>query len=322
VNLPPKPGEITACAVLLAMLDRYQNLQPTELIRLSRQRGLRGGALPLRAGVEILSATGLIAVDGSVTLSAAGRSCVELLDLGEEPTNRFRDLILALSLGTAAARAVFANVQVDENGVLTDSRRIADPVLEYLSLTGIVKPIAPGAWQLGAKDPTLSLSGLLAASSDFSGDLDTGEIGARGEELSMNYEFQRTGAWPLQVSRISNMFGYDLQSVQDRSRSQSLAVEVKATTTSRLLINWSANEARTASLLKDLYRIHIWGEVDIDRPVKEDFERLTAKGYPRVILNPGVLASSIIAEASSWTALKDSRIVASNFLWEFWPTRV
>ncbi len=302
------------------MLDRYQFVKPAELMRLSRQRGLRGGALPLATGLEILAATGLLVVDQNIRLTEAGRYCVELLDNGEEPTERFSDLIVALTLGTPPARAVFANVQVDEDGVLTDSRRIADGVLEYLSIRGTVRPVASGAWQLAANDPTLALSGLLAASGDVGPELDTGEIGDRGEELSMSYEFKRTGVWPLQVSRISNMFGFDLQSIQDKHRSESLAVEVKATTTSRLLINWSANEARTASLLKDLYRLHIWGEVNLDLSVNEDFERLTAKGYPRVILNPGLLASPIIAEASRWTPLNGSRIVASNFLWEFWTT--
>jgi hypothetical protein len=134
----------------------------------------------------------------------------------------------------------------------------------------------------------------------------------------MRYEFDRTGRWPAQVSRISNVFGYDLESTTNKTSTTKLAVEVKATLGSRLLINWSANEARAALLLRDSYTIQIWGEVNLDLAIDEDYIRLSAKGYPRIVPNPGQVAREVIEQAATWRSLGGSRMAASNFVWEFW----
>jgi hypothetical protein len=275
----------------------------------------------LAAGVTLLKGAGLIAGDSVVVMTLAGRSCLDVLDSGEEPTEQFRDLLTALSLGTDEARLVLANVRVEAGGLLSDPRGIADSVFEHLAAAGVIEPADAGGWRIHKGHSSLVLSGMVAAEGGPSEAFDSIELGERGESLSMRYEVDRVGRLPLQVSKISSAFGYDLESVSRKGASPKLAVEVKATSGLRLLINWTANEARTALLLQNSYVLHIWGEVDLARTVDEDYLELTAKGYPHIVPNPGQLAREVIADAAHWKVLKHSRIVTSNFLWEFWADR-
>jgi Domain of unknown function (DUF3883) len=321
LNVPPKPGEVSAAALLLSILGRHLTMQVKELLSLAGRRGLRGGALPLAAGVTLLKAAGLIAGDSVVIMTPPGRSCLDVLGSGEEPTDLFRDLLTALSFGTKEARLVLANVRVEPDGLLSDPRGIADPVFEHLAAAGVIEPAADGAWRLQKGRGAILLGGMVAANSEPSEAGASIELGDRGESLSMRYEFERVREWPLQVSKISSSFGYDLESVSRKGASTKLAVEVKATSGLRLLINWSANEARTALLLQNSCVLHIWGEVDLARTVDDDYVSLIAKGYPLIVRNPGELAREVIADAAHWKALKHSRISTSNFLWEFWTNR-
>ncbi len=320
MNVPPKPGEITAAALLLSFLARHVTLETRELLNLASKRGLRAGALPLAAGVGLLRATGLVAGDSVLIISPAGRSCLDLLGSSEEPTDQFREVLTALTFSTREARLVLANVRVEEGGILSDPRGIADPVFKYLAAAGMIEAAAAGAWRLPRGRPSLLLGGLTAADVESSEDATSTEVGDRGEDLSMRYEFERTDEWPLQVSKISSSFGYDLQSASRKGSTAKLAVEVKATSGPRLVINWSANEAQTALLLRNSYTLHIWGEVDLACTVDQDYVRLTAKGYPHIVRNPGDLARAAIAEALRWKSLKQSRITTSSFLWEFWAS--
>jgi len=289
-----------------------------ELLALGKRRGLRAGALPLPTGANLLSATGLVAREGILSVTPSGRTCLEMLGSSEEPTDEFREILTALSFGTQEARLMLANVTVDRDGLLSDTRGIASTVFEQLAADGILEPAADGSWKIPDMRPSLLLGALAATDADQDDSADSNEIGQRGEKLSMRYEFERTGKLPVQVSRISNAFGYDLESTLGRESTTKVAVEVKATLGSRLLINWSANEARAALLLRDSYTIQIWAEVDLDKTVEEDYLRLTAKGYPRMVSNPSQVASDVIAHAAAWQPLNGSRMAASNFVWEFW----
>jgi hypothetical protein len=318
LNIPPKPGEITASALLLSILGRYGNMEEAELLALGKKRGLRGGALPLLTGANLLSATGLVAGVGILSITSSGRTCLKMLGSSEEPTDRFREILTALSFGTQEARLMLANVTVDRDGLLSDTRGIASTVFEHLAADGILESADDGSWKLPDLRPSLLLGALAATDVDQDDPADSNEIGQRGENLSMRYEFDRTGNWPVQVSRISNAFGYDLESTAGNGSTNRLGFEVKATLGSRLLIHWSANEARTALLLRDSYTMQIWAEVDLGMTVEEDYMRLTAKGYPRIVPNPGQVASDVVAHAATWQPLMGSRMAASNFVWEFW----
>ncbi len=317
MNIPPKYGEISAAAVLISMVERHPSLSEAELMRFANQRGLRAGALPVRSSLQMLKELGLVIGAGQLGLSATGGSCAKLLGGQEEPTPKFRDLLVALSLATDEARAVLANVRIDESGRVSDPRGIAASIFDYFAETGVMLAVPDGTWRFVNRARTLSLGTLLAVGDDVQDGVDLAAIGDRGERLSLLYEFDRTGKWPMHVSQISNWFGFDLQSIEDRESVDEIAIEVKATARQRLLVNWSAKEALTALLLEGSYVLHIWGGVDLNSSLDDDYARLRHEGYPRIVRNPAALVRHVIVPSSDWVAIADSRIRTSNFQWEF-----
>ncbi|WP_207435388.1 DUF3883 domain-containing protein [Sabulibacter ruber] len=85
------------------------------------------------------------------------------------------------------------------------------------------------------------------------------EIGRKGERLSLEYERQRTNAAPLWQSLESNLSGFDILSVVDRSCSDKLSIEVKSTTSKLEYATFyiSKNEWETAENTKN-YLFHLW----------------------------------------------------------------
>ena len=94
------------------------------------------------------------------------------------------------------------------------------------------------------------------------------ETGIAGEELSMKYEYKRTGKTPVQVSLESDSYGYDISSVFSRKEKKKLRIEVK---TSRAFweisrLHLTRNEFETCRKHTDSYIFHLW-DISEDTPL-------------------------------------------------------
>ncbi|ARV45237.1 protein NO VEIN domain-containing protein [Bacillus inaquosorum] len=84
------------------------------------------------------------------------------------------------------------------------------------------------------------------------------EIGRRGEELSLEYEINRTGKQPLWQSIESNLAGFDILSCTSSTDTTPLRIEVKATTsTSSFTFYLTRNEWSVAEKSYQ-YCFHLW----------------------------------------------------------------
>lgn len=94
------------------------------------------------------------------------------------------------------------------------------------------------------------------------------ETGIAGEELSMKYEYKRTGKMPVQVSLESDSYGYDISSVFSKKKKKKLRIEVK---TSReywenARLHLTRNEFGTCRKHTDSYIFHLW-DISEDTPL-------------------------------------------------------
>ncbi len=86
------------------------------------------------------------------------------------------------------------------------------------------------------------------------------ETGIAGEELSMKYEFKRTGRAPVQVSLESDSYGYDISSVFSKKQKKKLRIEVKTSRDSWEIacLHLTKNEFETCEKHTDSYIFHLW----------------------------------------------------------------
>lgn len=277
------PGAITALAVLLSLLGRLGPERRDTLIPLASRTSLRGGALPFRAGVELGEQLRLIEQKSDVLqLTSTGKELLSGVGDEPEPSDRFREMVACLALTNAPVRALGPTVDVRPSAV--DVRRAdGDVLLEWLEDVGLVKREAD-AWTLVGLGRILAV-GPLAAPEDPV-DLRT-DVGIIGEELSLRYEAERLGLRerPIQVSRISSAFGFDILSRSGGSESDDMiAVEVKASCSiTQVDVFMTAHEITVAHCLGGPYWLHAWGEIVVDEPKEEQYIRLRRSGYPVVI---------------------------------------
>lgn len=85
------------------------------------------------------------------------------------------------------------------------------------------------------------------------------KTGRTGEELTIEYEYKRTGNKPVWQSVESNLSGFDIVSVIERGKKEKLLIEVKSSTSKRAYAKLfiSKNEWRTALLSKN-YKFYLW----------------------------------------------------------------
>ena len=94
------------------------------------------------------------------------------------------------------------------------------------------------------------------------------ETGIAGEELSMKYEFKRTGRTPVQVSLESDSYGYDISSVFSKKQKKKLRIEVKTSRDSWRIarLHITRNEFETCRKHTDSYIFHLW-DISEDTPL-------------------------------------------------------
>ncbi|MFI0370390.1 DUF3883 domain-containing protein [Actinomadura sp. 1N219] len=120
-------------------------------------------------------------------------------------------------------------------------------------------------------------------------------IGDRAEQYSVQLERSaHVGAigqitW---VSRDDDSFGYDIEVSAATTR----RIEVKGSAGRDIQFFLSANEYRVALRHGSSYEIHFWGEIDLRRDPRDDYERLRAAGYPIRVIDP-----TVVLATSPWT---------------------
>ena len=83
------------------------------------------------------------------------------------------------------------------------------------------------------------------------------ELGAFGEELSIQYEFNKTGIRPFQQSLWNDNYGYDLKSIDENNSIKK--IEVKASKNGRAFVTWNEWKTALASFESGVsHEFHLW----------------------------------------------------------------
>lgn len=110
-------------------------------------------------------------------------------------------------------------------------------------------------------------------------------IGERAELYSMQLERSaQVGAFEriVWVSRDDDSLGYDIE-IRGRPTRH---VEVKGSAGPEIVFLLSSNEYSVARRVQENYEIQFWGKINLRSDPRDDFDRLTAMGYPIRIHNP------------------------------------
>lgn len=130
-------------------------------------------------------------------------------------------------------------------------------------------------------------------------------VGERGEYYSYRYERQLAAdsskiRW---AAKDDDGLGYD---IEDQNVVPHRRIEVKASRGPDVRFNLSVHEWDVAHIDPASYEVQYWGEVNMSRPLRGEFEALTNAGYP-IILNNfiGLVESGeFVAEVASYNISK------------------
>lgn len=311
------PGAITALASLLALSGRIGAERRDVLITMVSRTSLRGGALPFRAGLELGRRLQLIEERERemIQLTSTGAELLPLVGDEPEPGEAFRELVACLALTAAPVRALSATVDARPDAV--DLRRAdGDLLLTWLEDVGLAKRGDEG-WTLVGLGRILAIGPLSEA--EDPADTRT-DFGVRGEELSLRYEAERLGGhrMSIHVSRISAAFGFDVLSRSaPTTDGHPIAIEVKASrSVERLDVFMTSHEVGVAHRLGERYWLHVWGDIDLNEALSEQYTRLRRLGYPIVVQQ---VAEALGKDALDLLGPRESRagwvVKASELKW-------
>lgn len=279
-------GNVVGVAGVLATLQVHGALSETELLDVCSGYGLRAGAIPwvhaLKAARELRL---VVAGDEprSLMLSGPGRTLSSLTTTDFEPTDEFVRVYALLWLARSPKRYALGRAAIAGERI-TDPVSMAAPILTELAEAGVVLEAEPSQWAFG--DDTFSplLVGLMLTGPR--GSPLAAEVGDLGERLTLKYYTDR-GCDAMQVSQVSDAFGFDILCKQPSPSCIGFAVEAKATTASTSLRFFlSRHELRVARQLGSRYTIAVWGSVQVDESAEANYSRLRAQGYPRLLHDP------------------------------------
>ncbi|WP_159050715.1 DUF3883 domain-containing protein [Streptomyces sp. IMTB 1903] len=122
------------------------------------------------------------------------------------------------------------------------------------------------------------------------------DMGNRGELYSYQYcrMAATDGAKVRWVARDDETLGYD---IEDLNHSPKRRIEVKASGEDKVRFFLSRNEWNVARQLGDAYEVHFWGGVSLKMEVKEEFAKLTGRGYPLIFRGLSSLLDSAVLSA-------------------------
>jgi Domain of unknown function (DUF3883) len=218
--------------------------------------------------------------------------------------------------GDALRRDIRANgsytlaVAILRSGLMADQIRALRPVLRahangYACGRSLAQTTAPQLVGLLSRMPDVSISGQMDIGRVSGLELDSvwnelppgsrlnwqdaerrrKAIGDRAELYSLQLlRSSHVGAWENigWVSRDDDSLGYDIEVRGIISRQ----VEVKGSSGRDVQFFLSSNEYRVAEACGAQYEIHFWGDIRIESDPVEEFQRLTAAGFPICIVDP------------------------------------
>ena len=126
-------------------------------------------------------------------------------------------------------------------------------------------------------------------------------VGDRGEYYSYRYE-QKLAADPSKIrwaAKDDDGLGYD---IEDQNVVPHRRIEVKASRGPDVRFNLSVHEWDVAHIDPASYEVQYWGEVNMSRLLREEFEALTNAGYPIILDNfiDLVQSGALVAEVASY----------------------
>lgn len=223
-------------------------------------------------------------------------------------------------------------IAIIRSGLMAEQIRTLRPVLRrsgdgYTCGRSAAQTVAPQLVGLLGRMPDVVVGGQLVIGREASVELDSvwnelppasrvnwldinkrrKAIGDRAELYSLQLERSaHVGAWERinWVSRDDDSLGYDIEVTGSPTR----CIEVKGSAGRDVQFLISANEYRVAGRHGSDYEIHFWGEIDVRKDPLEEFERLTATGYPIRIVDPATTLSSDpwVIEPSQYRVLQRS----------------
>jgi Domain of unknown function (DUF3883) len=303
-----REGDLVGISALLFTLRVHPTLTRTELLTTCTGYGLRGGAVPWESAYKIATEMRLVVVaNGRVALTDTGAAMGSLVAADMEPSDEFARAVLTFAIGRSGARFTLAHAAL-AGQTIQDPRGTASPLLEDLVDVGLVVPTPTGDWELQDSAFGPLLVGLLFGAPK--GTPIMTEVGRLGEKLTLR--FYREQGWdPVHVSPISDAYGFDILCRRaGAGPADSLAVEAKATTATAGPYRFfaSRHELRVARYLGARYQIALWGELDMAASLEDNYDRLRARGFPRIVADPyghiethapGLLTGRTIASGSA-----------------------
>ncbi len=272
-------------AVLAVIPERPPGLPHVDA-RLPVWRNCGGPIEDIPRLVETLLRAELIRSDaGRLRLTPAGRSAVS-----RQRADVNRRLALALiraGLMHDQARVLLDSFPANSDGSMTcrlaDARRCAPQLVGLLQAWPEVRRGSDIAIPAELLVEFTAVWALIAPRPDDGDDIHRRwkSIGDRAEAYS--YQLERLLAerpssvvW---VAQDDDNLGYD---IEDRSVDPRRRIEVKGSGGPDVRFFMSANEWRKAHENPSTYEVHFWGEIDLNHPPANEYDRLRAKGYPFV----------------------------------------
>lgn len=310
-------ADLVGLSAVLYTLHAHGILPRNELVDVCTSYGLRGGAVSWDAAINFALSMRLVTVSGgSVCITQTGVSMVAFVAADLEPSDEFAQAILTFSIGRSSSRFVLAQANLDGIAI-QDPHGSATPLLEDLVNVGLLAPTGTGTWAIQASEFNPLIIGLLLSAPK--GTVITSEVGSLGERLTLRY-YREQGWDPVHVSPISDSYGFDVlcrQLTDGAPATGSLAVEAKGTTTTGPCRFYaSRHELRVAKQLGQRYEIALWGEIDAAASLDENYVRLRARGFPRMIRDPYGHVEIHVPGLLSGRAILGGSISADGVVWQ------
>jgi hypothetical protein len=281
--------------------------------------GLRGGAVSWESALRKATKMNLVLeAHGRAELSETGLALSMLVESDMEPSDEFARAVLTFAIARSNARHALASATLDED-TIQDPYGEALPLLEDLVDVGLVAPTKMGDWQLQDSEFNPLLIGLLFGSPK--GNAARTEVGRIGEALTLRYYGEHNWV-PVHVSPISDVYGFDILCRPTLSAPwrSSLAVEAKATSApvpGPYRFYASPHELRVARRLGSRYEIALWGEIDRRASLDDNYSRLVARGFPRLIRDPYAHVEAHAPGVLTGLSIRGGTISADGLVWRW-----
>ena len=212
--------------------------------------------------------------------TSTGQWLAAMVDEYMEPSSRFLSTLHVLFVSRSSQRALFGRVEID-GACVTDAGGFAAQALRGFVEVGILDASDGGfSLQGGELDPLLV--GLMMMRPG--GTQEKKSVGDIGEGLTLRW-LKANGWEAIRVSEVADEFGFDLLATKN-SKGKAIECKASAAQSGPFRGFLTRHELTVASKLKEQYELLVWGQVNIAESLDQNYVRLTAAGFPRVIVSP------------------------------------